>query len=270
MNRLFVIGSRGMLGQMVVRHFAGLAGWQVETIDEHFDLANLNGFFDRFDALAPAIFVNGVGAIPQKVRDDQAFVLANLLLPLELERGLHPKHRLVQPSTDCVFRGDRGTPYPADAPADAADVYGWTKALAERALLRRPNTLVVRTSIIGPSANAGAGLLQWFLSQPVGARVSGYVNHRWNGLTTLQWCKEVESLLADPPDPGARLVQIASTGAHSKHEMLCLFRDVFRPDIEVVPVEHAQAVDRRLEAGRAAPALAQQLRELARRMEAVR
>ncbi|WP_308468112.1 dTDP-4-dehydrorhamnose reductase [Rathayibacter soli] len=58
--------------------------------------------------------------------------------------------RLVQVSTDYVFRGDATTPYPEDAPRDPINAYGRTKADGERlAIAAHPDgTYVVRTAWI--------------------------------------------------------------------------------------------------------------------------
>jgi dTDP-4-dehydrorhamnose reductase len=173
----------------------------------------------------------------------------------------------VHPSTDCVFRGDLGLPYPSSTPPDAVDAYGWSKLQAERVLSARPNTLIIRTSIIGPSVGPASGLLQWFLSQPQGARLSGYTNHFWNGLTTLQWCTEVERLLGEFDGSTSRLIQFASPDALSKHDMLLMFKDIFRQDISITAVEHAQRVDRRLHADIDVPSLVRQLEQLRDWME---
>jgi len=43
--------------------------------------------------------------------------------------------RMLQISTDFVFSGDRGSPYPPDAPIQPLSVYGATKAAGERAVM---------------------------------------------------------------------------------------------------------------------------------------
>ena len=268
MKRIYVLGPRGMLGEMVRRYFGSREGFEVIAVDRRFDYDNLIDYFRCHDDERPAVFINGIGAIPQKVLRAQDFVLPNILLPLELARTLAPQHRLIHPSTDCVFRGDRAKSYLSDIPPDAADAYGWSKLQAERALIARPNTIVVRTSIIGPSSETASGLLQWFLAQPQGTCLSGYINHHWNGMTTLQWCEEVKQLLARPDEPAGCLVQYGWRGGCSKHEMLKRFRDTFRPDITVTPMEHPHTVDRRLEPDVEVPDLHAQLERLRIQMEA--
>lgn len=262
MRRMYVLGANGMLGRMACRYFGQRGDWSVVGIAERFNHENLIDHFRRYDAEPAAVFVNAIGAIPQKVSGAQDFIVANVLLPLELARTLGHQHRLVHPSTDCVFRGDLGRPYSPASEPDANDMYGWSKLQAERVLMTRPDTLLIRTSIVGPGTGAASGLMQWFLSQPRGATLKGFTNHLWNGMTTLQWCVEVERQLTLPADSAARLVQFGSRESYSKCEMLNLFKHTFRPDIVVEPTEHTQKVDRRLEPEIEVPALPEQLEHL--------
>jgi dTDP-4-dehydrorhamnose reductase len=63
--------------------------------------------------------------------------------------------RMLQISTDFVFSGDRGSPYPPEAPLEPLGVYGATKAAGERAVLDRLGAhglvQILRTSwVYGP------------------------------------------------------------------------------------------------------------------------
>ena len=72
-----------------------------------------------------------------------------------------PEARIVYCSSDHVFSGDTG-PYCEDAAPDPLTVYGRTRVAAERIVLARPNTVVVRGALwIGPSANGRVGHLDW-------------------------------------------------------------------------------------------------------------
>ena len=72
-----------------------------------------------------------------------------------------PETRIVYCSSDHVFGGDHG-PYDEDAAPAPISVYGQTRVAAERILLARPNTLVVRSGLwIGPSATGRIGHLDW-------------------------------------------------------------------------------------------------------------
>ncbi|UCE63527.1 MAG: sugar nucleotide-binding protein [Nitrospirota bacterium] len=72
-----------------------------------------------------------------------------------------PGHtRLVYVSSDHVFGGD-GV-YSEESSLCPISVYGWTRVEAERLVLRRAGSLVIRTSLgIGPSPNGRTGHLDW-------------------------------------------------------------------------------------------------------------
>ncbi|MDG6079090.1 dTDP-4-dehydrorhamnose reductase [Erythrobacter litoralis] len=56
------------------------------------------------------------------------------------------KARLIHVSTDFVFAGNAGMPYPPDAPTQPLGVYGASKRDGEHAALSAPETLIVRTA----------------------------------------------------------------------------------------------------------------------------
>ncbi len=69
--------------------------------------------------------------------------------------------RIVHLSSDHVFSGDTG-PYYEDSPTDPVSVMGHTRVAAERLVLARANTLVLRAGLwIGPSATGRIGHLDW-------------------------------------------------------------------------------------------------------------
>jgi dTDP-4-dehydrorhamnose reductase len=69
--------------------------------------------------------------------------------------------RIVHLSSDHVFSGDTG-PYYEDSPTDPVSVMGHTRVAAERLVLARTNTLVIRAGLwIGPSATGRIGHLDW-------------------------------------------------------------------------------------------------------------
>ena len=72
-----------------------------------------------------------------------------------------PDARIVYCSSDHVFGGDAG-PYYEDSATAPISVYGRTRVAAERLVLARANTMVVRSGLwIGPSATGRIGHLDW-------------------------------------------------------------------------------------------------------------
>lgn len=93
------------------------------------------------------------------------------------ERGA----RVIHLSTDGVFSGADGPYDEGDAP-DATGVYARTKRAGEV-------DTTLRCSIVGVEPTGGTSLLAWVLSQPRGAELDGFANHRWNGVTTLAFAR---------------------------------------------------------------------------------
>jgi dTDP-4-dehydrorhamnose reductase len=147
---------------------------------------------------------------------------------------------------------------------DATDDYGWSKRLGETALLSRNNTVIFRVSIIGPECGGNPkGLLGWFLSQPPGSKLRGYINHLWNGITTLEWCRQAEDYLIrhDEGSP-CRIVQLGTAEAHTKYEILRMFQEVYGTDFEISEFATEESVDKRLVPDIVSKPLVEQLLDL--------
>ena len=263
--RAFVAGHRGMLGHVVARHLEEL-GVEVVTSDHRYTGAPSDALVEAVRGSGAPLVVNCLGRIKQKSTDPIDLALANALFPLHLVQRLRPEQHLIHASTDCVFAGSRGG-YRIDDERDAGDDYGLSKVLGE-GVARWPNATVVRVSIIGPdlatAPGTGRGLLGWMLAQPADAPLRGFTNHRWNGITTLEWAK-IATELAARRGAGERLPPIVQPGSDTvtKHDLLCLIRDAFETGHAIEPVEAPEAVDRTLvPTVRRAP-IVEQLRELA-------
>jgi dTDP-4-dehydrorhamnose reductase len=261
--KIIILGSQGMLGQMVKKYFKR-AGFEVECNDNRFTYESHGSYSSWLRSLRNVVVINCIGRIKQKTDSVESLFLANTLLPAELRNCLSDGVMLVHPSTDCVFSGQSGKPYPVDHVTDADDLYGWSKRLGEVVLDGRPNTLVVRVSIIGTDQNhQSKGLLAWVMSHSPGSLINGYSNHYWNGITTLEWCTQVERLLLTSDKIGFRIVQLGTLEHYSKYEMLLMFNEVYQLGLRVEPFETQVSIDRRLVADIICKPLRDQLKELA-------
>jgi dTDP-4-dehydrorhamnose reductase len=195
-----------------------------------------------------AFVVNAIGVIkPYIDESDQASVeraiAVNALFPHRLAAAAATTGaKVIQIATDCVYSGADG-PYAEDAAPDALDVYGKTKSLGE---VPSDAMMHLRCSIIGPQIGGAQSLLEWFLSQPEGAEVNGFTNHRWNGVTTLQFARLSRGIVAaDAFEAGT--FHVIPGDDISKAELLDSFAESFdRSDITVNHGEAGVAVDRRL------------------------
>lgn len=182
------------------------------------------------EAVSPDVIVNAIGVLNQFAEQDKIGAYhINGFLPHRLARAADlAGSRLIHISSDCVFSGTRGN-YREDEKPDGTSIYALTKALGE---VNAPGHVTVRTSIIGPEIRSGGiGLMQWFMQSR--GTVSGYRKVLWNGVTTLELAKAIDSLLASPV---SGLVHLAHPQPVSKHDLLLLFREVWALEgIEIVP-----------------------------------
>jgi len=261
-RNIVVLGSEGMLGQMVKKYFTE-KGHELTCFDERFNYAGRSAFTNFLKSLRNDVLINCIGKIRQKSTDLDELEEVNAIFPLELRNSLHEEVVLVHPSTDCVFNGESGAPYPTDYEANANDEYGWTKRLGEVALTGRPNTLIPRVSIIGPDQNAkGRGLLAWVMSNKPGSEIQGFTNHLWNGITTLEWCKQVALFIDLRSSFAFQLIQLGTREHYSKYDMLLMFNRVYELQLKIIPKAPDPAVDRRLVPDIVCKPLPEQLEEL--------
>jgi len=161
--------------------------------------------------------INAIGVtIPFSLRDPAVTYFINGALPHILAR--HFGERLIHITTDCVYNGKAGFPYDENSPKSPVDVYGLSKSMGEPA-----DCLTIRTSIIGRELDGFTGLLEWFLHQD-GKTITGFAGHYWNGITTLQFGKLCDQIMASPDTfPRRGVFHVFSTPV-SKYEMLLAFK----------------------------------------------
>jgi dTDP-4-dehydrorhamnose reductase len=265
MEDVVVLGGSGMLGSMVV-DVLSRSGMRVAATVRSTDLAewrrriwpmvewrlydaDLQDNAGLREAISRASWiVNAIGLTKPYLRDSQSVeiqrgIRINSLLPYQIgvaadESGA----RVLQICTDRVYTGAKGRYLESDR-HDATDVYGRTKSLGE---VRLPNVFCLRCSIIGPEAGRGVFLLEWFRQLTRDARITGFTNHYWNGVTSLHFAKICLGVIRHEPDLPILQHVIPADGT-SKAELLDRFGKEFgRRDIKVDAIEAETKVDRTL------------------------
>lgn len=265
-NNIIVLGSRGMLGQMVTQYFTK-KDYNVICVNDRFTEENINEFIDNINKYEDSIVINCIGKIKQKTSNSLDLLWSNTVLPLKLSQSLKKTHRLIHPSTDCVFDGLSKRGYAVNHIHTAKDIYGVSKSLGEQALHSRGNTLIVRVSIIGPDNNSSKGLFSWFMSQENTATLNGFTNHYWNGITTLEWCNTIFNyLFTEFKSDQCKVIQLGTSKIYTKYEMLCLFNKIFEKGTTINKMKH-NYINRTLIPDLANKSLNEQLVELKHYLE---
>lgn len=217
MTKMLVLGSRGMLGSMVLRVLSNLPSLTVVGTIQAAEQAPQHsgpGWLLPFNALCPEsllrdlfryggwpdFIINCVGKIKPAIDglDPDSVAQAievNSTFPHRLAAMAAGKSQIIHITTDCVFTGQDGA-YNERACHDADDHYGKTKSLGE---VVADNVMNLRCSIIGPELSRPTrSLLEWVIGQKMGAIIGGYTNHLWNGLTTLHFAHICGGIAANP------------------------------------------------------------------------
>ena len=266
MTRVLVLGGSGMLGSAVVdwlardnslnvaatvraqryaergRMLLPEVEWHLLDIEECLS-ANTHSLLHKYDWI-----INAIGLNKQLIHDDnptevERAIRVNALFPHWLARKAGESDaRVLQIETDCVYSGREGR-YTEDAPHDPLDVYGKTKSLGE---VQSCNVFHLRCSMIGPELKNHVSLLDWFLGQPLGAKVTGFINHRWNGVTSLHFARICHGVIKNNLKL-PHVHHIVPADEMTKAEMLEEFAGVYgRGDVRIERGETAFAIDRTL------------------------
>lgn len=247
--KVTILGSTGMLGSMVLDVLAQDKDLNVTVIDRDYINARKSGTQDIARALKGCKWViNCIGITKPHLRDDfivevENAILVNALFPQNLAYAADQTNtKIIQIATDCVYSGDKGS-YVEDYKHDALDVYGKTKSLGE---VHTEGFYNLRCSIIGPEHSNHLSLMDWFLGQSQNAKINGFTNHRWNGITTYHFAKICQAIIKNSADI-PQFQHIIPADIVTKAELLKLLAKNFdREDIIINEVNAPVAVDRTL------------------------
>lgn len=249
MKKILILGSTGMLGNAVAKHFLDL-----DNFDTYLTYRNEDVCFGskekniKFDVLTddleklPSDFdyvINCIGVIkPFMAINLINAIFINSIFPRKLANWCKDKEiKLFHITTDCVFSGSKGKYVETDL-HDALDDYGKSKSLGEPI----EDCMVLRTSIIGEEIHKDASLIAWAKKQK-GKTINGYTNHFWNGITTNQYAKCCEKIInQDLYEKG--LFHLFAKDIVSKYDMMCYFNEVFDLELTINTFEATPSCDR--------------------------
>lgn len=239
--KCLIIGSNGMAGHVITKILQA-SGIQVTTLarknaDIELDLRDTIGLSElvkRWSVFDYVINCAGllVDASNQSLNEA---LLINAYVPKLLEASLaSTQTKIIHISTNCVFSGLATEPYLPCALKDETNNYGITKSIGE---ICNQKDVTFRTTIIGPEMKKnGSGLLHWFLREE-SPTISGWNNHYWNGITTIELASAILSQIREPRAIGIYNL-VNNDFSCSKYDLLVSLKQVFSKKIEIVPVKN--------------------------------
>jgi len=260
-NNILILGANGMLGKMMslylksnnelnvfvtARNKSSFIEKNFEKKFTNFQLSdnyseNLKKIVNNVDFI-----VNCIGVIKPKIDEKnpnsiKETILTNSYFPMELQNlAFENQIKYIQIGTDCVFSGNDGS-YTESSFMDAKDLYGKSKIVGE---LEGMNKYLIRSSIIGPEEGKGSSLMNWFLNNTQ-QEVSGYKNHLWNGVTTLNFAKVVEGFILNN-DFNFKTQHLIPKNTITKANLLEEFKKHFNKNVIINHVDAEEIIDRTL------------------------
>ncbi len=243
-NNILVLGANGMLGKMISLYLKSnneLNVFVTARDKSAFIEKNFEKKFTNFHFI-----VNCIGVIKPKIDEKnpnsiKETILTNSYFPLELQNlALENQIKYIQIGTDCVFSGNDGS-YTESSFMDAKDLYGKSKIVGE---IEGINKSLIRSSIIGPEEGKGFSLMNWFLKNTQ-QEVSGYKNHLWNGVTTLNFAKVVEGFISSR-EFNFKTQHLIPKNTITKANLLEEFKKHFNKDIGIKHIDAEEIIDRTL------------------------
>lgn len=210
--KILILGHTGLLGNMVLTYF--YIKYKDDVIITNLRW-NTKEFKEFVKSSNPDFIINCIGTIPQRKPKEENYNLVNYELPVWLDNlGI----KIIHPDTD--------------EPDDT--LYGLSKARARE--MCKKNTKIIKSSILGFEKGTHFSFLEWFLNQPDGSEIDGYINWFWNGNTTLEWSKWADKIINNW-EGYKNVTIIANPDCLSKYQMLNIFKVIFDRDIKINPVE---------------------------------
>lgn len=252
MVNILVIGTTGMLGSTFIK-VLGKSSFQVTEANRTGSAILSNNKIIQFDIESDHIkkllksafeydyIVNFSGLIKHKIEDDLSPFKINSSFPQQLAEFSHGVP-IIQIGTDCVFSGETGD-YSENSTRDASDLYGRSKIEGE---VNSHNFLNLRCSVIGTERGTSFELLEWVRNAEPNATLSGYLNHYWNGLTTLAFSRIVVGII-EQNHFFCGTAHIVPSDFVTKAKLIRLIVEYFdRPDLTVLDSFDSKYVNRTL------------------------
>ena len=254
MQKVLVLGATGMLGSAcmeVIGHNSEiqLVGTARSGNDRYlaFD-ARTDSIEKLLASIKPNWIINCIGVIKPHIDEKVTTSIENAIqvnsdFPILLAGAAEKiAAKVIQIATDCVYSGAKGSYVESDL-HDATDVYGKTKSLGE---VPSENVMHIRASIIGPEVGRSTSLLEWFRNQVVDAKLNGFTDHLWNGVTTHAFGKLCLGIVNnDAFLAGSH--HVIPGDVVSKADLLRIFAKAYnRTDIVIADVISPKRIDRTL------------------------
>lgn len=247
---ILILGADGLAGHTIYNYFSNKGTFKVIGTSrkndsfEHFEINKIQFYLNKIIKTCGKIdyVINCIGETEMN-KDITTLLKVNSIFPNLLAYNLKSsKSFLIHISSDSVYSeiSKKATENTLPSPTTS---YAISKFLGEP---KMENTLSIRTSILGMSANRKNGLLDW--ARKKSETIHGFVNQNWSGCTSLQLAIFCHDLIRNDllNTFKSNVVNFAPLGPVSKYEIL---NEAYRSGIisaKVIKSKSSKKVTRKL------------------------
>jgi dTDP-4-dehydrorhamnose reductase len=247
---IIILGSSGMAGHKIASYFKRFTdNYIVVQIDRECNYSdqcceqnkiiekldcNINYYYRRTST--PNIYIINCLGVTNRSDDFEAMTLMNSYFPHQLEQ-FKDVAKVIHLTTDCVFKHLKFK-YHNENSSDLnkSSEYGLTKYLGER-----PNNMNLRVSIIGEEINHFRNLFSDLHKCVLRGdkEYKGYINHYWNGMTTLELAKCLKKIVDNDwfNRKTYHLFSPTFKVLTTKYKLIELLINEFKFDIKLIPTK---------------------------------
>jgi len=258
-SNFVILGSTGMIGSAVTKYLTSRSHKVLEVNRSGISSFSSNPVI-KFDVLKDNLedlvadfpqdcyVLNFIGLIRHQIDesnlDDCAQAIEiNSLFPYKLNSFVAARNfKVLQIGTDCIYSGAKGS-YIEGEKSDPIDIYGQTKALGE---FSSESLMIIRVSSVGHETKGFIELMDWVLNHPKESKINGYVNHLWNGITSLHIGKILEGVVTNNQFK-AGITHLSPSNKMTKYQLVTeIARLGGRSDLVISESAASRAIDRTL------------------------
>lgn len=243
---ILILGKNSILGNYIYRYLSGFFENIIGINDDDIinDTNNIEKTILKIREIISvnSFVINCMEIVSNESKDITKMISTNCHFPLIVAVICIEKNsKLIQCSTDCVFNCIMGE-YSPTSTEYTRDIYGLTKLFGE---VKMSNTVIIRTSIIGKDENNNllVGLSRECSKDQ--SNTIGYTDHYWNGITCLQYAKEIKKIIYNFNSGVVHfysMINNKSTGC-TKFELIQLLNSIYNLNLNIIPTHSNEFID---------------------------
>ena len=223
---ILILGSTGLLGLALIEFFQekniqNVCGLARKNSDFNIDIIDHDKLIAFLNKLKPKVIINSIAIVDHQLCEDKpdlAYLVNSRIVGIISDWSLKNSCYFIQISTDHYYVGDGSKKHSEKDQITLVNEYAKTKYLGEVLALINPQSLVIRTNIVGFKNHSKPTFLEWVLqSLKNNQQINLFNDYFTSSIHTNQLAKIIYDLI-DLKLTG--VINIASSSVSSKEQFI--------------------------------------------------